>query len=67
MDLAARAGQRLGQHRADRAVVVGDKEKAAGVVAVRARGNTDLGQMTLSDFLQRLADEIATRGVDRTA
>jgi threonyl-tRNA synthetase len=48
-------------------VVVGDKEKAAGVVAVRARGNTDLGQMTLSDFLQRLADEIATRGVDRTA
>ena len=48
-------------------VVVGDKEKAAGMVAVRARGNTDLGQMTLSDFLQRLADEIATRGVDRTA
>ena len=48
-------------------VVVGDKEKAAGVVAVRARGNTDLGQMTLSDFLQRLADEITTRGVDRTA
>jgi threonyl-tRNA synthetase len=32
-------------------VVVGDKEKAAGMVAVRARGNTDLGQMTLSDFL----------------
>jgi threonyl-tRNA synthetase len=48
-------------------VVVGDKEKAAGMVAVRARGNTDLGQMTLSDFLQRLADEITTRGVDRTA
>jgi threonyl-tRNA synthetase len=48
-------------------VVVGDKEKVAGMVAVRARGNTDLGQMTLSDFLQRLADEIATRGIDRTA
>jgi threonyl-tRNA synthetase len=48
-------------------VVVGDKEKAAKMVAVRARGNTDLGQMTLSDFMQRLADEIATRGIDRTA
>ncbi|MFH1814714.1 MAG: threonine--tRNA ligase [Pseudomonadota bacterium] len=48
-------------------VVVGDKEKAAKLVAVRARGNTDLGQMTLSDFMQRLADEIATRGIDRTA
>jgi threonyl-tRNA synthetase len=48
-------------------VVVGDKEKAAKMVAVRARGNTDLGQMTLSDFMQRLAEEIATRGIDRTA
>ena len=48
-------------------VVVGDKEKAAKMVAVRARGNTDLGQMTLSDFVQRLAEEIATRGIDRTA
>ncbi|MDP3455436.1 threonine--tRNA ligase, partial [Methyloversatilis sp.] len=48
-------------------VVVGDKEKAAKMVAVRARGNTDLGQMTLSGFIQRLADEIATRGIDRTA
>jgi threonyl-tRNA synthetase len=48
-------------------VVVGDKEKAAKVVAVRARGNTDLGQMTLGDFVRRLTDEIATRGIDRTA
>jgi len=48
-------------------VVVGDKEKAAKMVAVRARGNTDLGQMTLSNFMQRLAEEIATRGIDRTA
>ena len=28
VDLAARAGQRLGQHRADRAVVVGDKKES---------------------------------------
>ncbi len=48
-------------------IVVGDKEKAAEVVAVRARGNIDLGQMTLSDLVQRLNDEIATRGIDRTA
>ena len=48
-------------------IVVGDKEKAANVVAVRARGNIDLGQMSLSDLIQRLADEIASRGIDRTA
>jgi threonyl-tRNA synthetase len=48
-------------------IVVGDKEKAAKMVAVRARGNTDLGQMPLADFVKRLADEIASRGVDRTA
>ena len=48
-------------------IVVGDKEKAAEVVAVRARGNIDLGQMTLNDLVQRLNDEIATRGIDRTA
>jgi threonyl-tRNA synthetase len=48
-------------------IVVGDKEKAAKMVAVRARGNTDLGQMPLADFVKRLADEITTRGIDRTA
>ncbi len=48
-------------------IVVGDKEKAANMVAVRARGNIDLGQMSLSDLIQRLADEIASRGIDRTA
>ncbi|WP_374340212.1 threonine--tRNA ligase [Methyloversatilis sp.] len=48
-------------------IVVGDKEKAANVVAVRARGNSDLGQMPLSDLIRRFADEIATRGIDRTA
>jgi threonyl-tRNA synthetase len=48
-------------------IVVGDKEKAANVVAVRARGNIDLGQMPLSGLIQRFADEIASRGIDRTA
>jgi threonyl-tRNA synthetase len=35
-------------------VVVGDKEKAAGVVAVRVRGGQDLGQMPLDVFIERL-------------
>ena len=34
-------------------LVVGDKEKAAGSVAVRARGNKDLGVLSLDDFVQR--------------
>ena len=40
-------------------LVVGDKEKANGAVAVRARGNQDLGVMPLEDFAAKLADDIA--------
>ena len=40
-------------------LVVGDKEKADGAVAVRARGNQDLGVMPVSAFIQRLSDDIA--------
>ncbi|BDI05717.1 threonine--tRNA ligase [Sphaerotilus microaerophilus] len=39
-------------------LVVGDKEKAAGTVAVRARGNQDLGVMALEAFSQKLAAEL---------
>ena len=39
-------------------LVIGDKEKAAGAVAVRARGNQDLGVMALEAFSQKLADEL---------
>ena len=42
-------------------LVVGDKEKAAGAVAVRARGNTDLGVMSLDAFAQRIASDIALK------
>jgi threonyl-tRNA synthetase len=42
-------------------LVVGDKEKANGTVAVRARGNQDLGVMPLSDFLGRIAGDIARK------
>jgi threonyl-tRNA synthetase len=39
-------------------LVVGDKEKAAGAVAVRARGNQDLGVMALDAFCERIARDI---------
>ena len=39
-------------------LVVGDKEKEAGAVAVRARGNIDLGAMSVEAFLQKVADDI---------
>jgi threonyl-tRNA synthetase len=42
-------------------LVVGDKEKANGAVAVRARGNQDLGVMPLADFAQKIAGDIAQR------
>ncbi|MFO1227307.1 threonine--tRNA ligase [Roseateles sp.] len=42
-------------------LVVGDKEKANGSVAVRARGNQDLGVMPLQDFLTRISADIATK------
>ena len=42
-------------------LVVGDKEKAAGAVAVRARGNQDLGAMPLEAFSQRIARDIASK------
>ncbi|EEG07297.1 threonine--tRNA ligase [Pseudogulbenkiania ferrooxidans] len=38
-------------------IIVGDKEKADGLIAVRARGE-DLGQLTLDDFVARLKAEM---------
>ena len=42
-------------------LVVGDKEKANGAVAVRARGNQDLGVMSLEDFVSKLSTAIADK------
>ena len=42
-------------------VVVGDKEKAAGLVAVRVRGGQDLGQMPLESLIERLKSECDAR------
>jgi threonyl-tRNA synthetase len=42
-------------------VVIGDKERDANTVAVRARGNVDLGVMPLDKLVERLQSEIDTR------
>ena len=42
-------------------LVVGDKEKQASTVAVRARGGADLGVMPLSDFAERLKQDVQLR------
>ncbi|MBC3869004.1 threonine--tRNA ligase [Undibacterium oligocarboniphilum] len=42
-------------------IVVGDKERDANTVAVRTRGNLDLGVMPLDTFISRLQNETATK------
>ncbi len=42
-------------------LVVGDKEKANGAVAVRARGNQDLGVMPLASFVEKVAADITEK------
>ncbi len=53
-------------------IIVGEKEKAAGLVAVRSRdarnpdgtrGSQDLGQMSLESLIERLTRERATKGL----
>jgi threonyl-tRNA synthetase len=48
-------------------LVVGDKEAEAGAVAVRRRGQKDLGAMALSAFLDLAKGEIAAKVVDEAA
>ncbi len=45
-------------HKVPYILVVGDKEKASGAVAVRARGPLDLGVMTLDAFSSKLAEDL---------
>ena len=42
-------------------IVVGDKEREANTVAVRARGNADLGVMSVDSLVERLQQEIAAK------
>jgi threonyl-tRNA synthetase len=41
--------------------VIGDKERAAGSVAVRARGNQDLGVMSVEAFAQLLTQSVVAK------
>jgi threonyl-tRNA synthetase len=45
-------------------LVVGDKEQAAGAVAVRLRNNENLGPMALADFLKLAQAAIAGQGAE---
>ena len=42
-------------------LVVGDKERQAGMVAVRARGGLDLGVMSVQAFAERLSGDISDK------
>ncbi len=42
-------------------VVIGDKERDANTVAVRARGNVDLGVMSIDSLVERLHHEVAAK------
>jgi threonyl-tRNA synthetase len=42
-------------------LVVGDKERDANTVAVRARGNIDLGVMPVDALVERLQQDVATK------
>ena len=42
-------------------IVIGDKEKAAGLVAVRVRGGQDLGQMSLDSLVERWNREVEAK------
>ena len=43
-------------------LIVGDKEVAANAVAVRTRSGSDLGQMPLGEFIERLKSELPHAG-----
>ncbi len=48
-------------HKLPYQIVVGEKEKAGGVVAVRVRGGQDLGQMSLESLIERWRREIEAK------
>ena len=42
-------------------LVAGDKEKAAGNVSVRARGNKDMGVLSVENFLKLISEHVQTK------
>lgn len=43
-------------------LVTGDRDAAAGTVSVRQRGGTDLGALSVAEFLERLREETVAKG-----
>jgi len=42
-------------------LVVGEKERQAGLVSVRARGGVDLGVMAVESFIDLLGDDVTSK------
>jgi threonyl-tRNA synthetase len=58
-------GRKIREHTLQRVpylLVVGDREKETGTVAVRTRGGEDLGSMSVAEFAARLREEDASQG-----
>ena len=65
-DRSESMGKRIREHVTQRVpyiLVVGDKEIEANGIAVRARGDEDLGTIQILDFTARLADEIKNKSL----
>ena len=45
-------------------LIVGDKEKKAGTVAVRLRSEKDLGQLSLEKFISDVKEKIESKSLD---
>ena len=45
-------------------LIAGDKEIADGKVAIRKRGVGQIGEMTIDEFIEKLLDEIKTKGIN---
>ena len=44
-------------------LIIGEKEKTAGAVSVRQRGEKDLGSMPLAEFIEKITNEIEKRTI----
>ncbi|MGH8085318.1 MAG: threonine--tRNA ligase [Lysobacter sp.] len=58
-------GRKIREHTLQRVpylLVVGDREKETGTIAVRTRGGEDLGTMSVAEFAARLREEDVTQG-----
>ena len=44
-------------------LIVGQKEASSESVAVRQRGQKDLGVLKITDFIQKITDQISTRAL----